>query len=584
VAISGLVGFRVQALVADVKQRGREGRLQAAILQRAEERMSEAIAHSPIGVAQAELDGTFLSVNPALCRCLGRSEDELLSRRAREFSHPDERDGTIAALALLTSGSLPSHQEEKRYLQPDGTEVSVLLSITVVRDEQGTPSQLLAHFGDMTAQKRAEQGLRESEARLQTIARVVRELSASSDVRTAICEATTEVTDAAAAFIFEPEGDELALTASAGIALPPTRISLTGVEASGAVSAYLSGRRIFIENAKTNPAASTRIAHQINAGSMLSEPILSRGRPIGVLVVMWHRQLVRLADPAVAAVGLLADEAAVALDRDALLVRLNEQAHEDELTSLPNRRAWEEQLPVELARAARDDVPCSMALLDLDRFKQFNDTYGHQAGDELLHAAALAWRAELRPTDFLARYGGEEFAIILPGCDIAEATAVLKRVAAAVPRGETCSIGVARWDGSELPQAPPRTCRSLSLSGEAARTRPHRGRGPPGAFRLRRDPSQAKLARYALEARRSRLYGPRGSPAPHRVSRASGLQPDADLLPLRFAREGAPGGARSHHRGADDAQTRRSRACDRPSLRSFAGGSLGLCCRPGTRV
>ena len=450
-AIAGLVGFRVQALVADGKQRGRELHLQAATLKRAEARMSEAIAHSPVGVAQAELDGTLLTVNPALCRFLGRSEGELLGRRAREFSHPDDRDGTVGALALLATGVLPSHQEEKRYLRPDGTAVCVLLSITVVRDADGAPNQLLAHFADITAQKHAEQKLRESEASLQAIARVVRELSSSTDVRAAICAATTEVTDAVAAFIFEPDGDELALTASAGIALSPTRFSLTGGEASGAVSAFLSARRIFIEDAKTNPAASTRIAHAVDAGSVLYEPILSRGKPIGVLVVMWHRQLVSLDERAIAAVGLLADEAAVALERDALLVRLNEQAREDELTSLPNRRAWEEHLPVELTRATRAGAPCSIALLDLDHFKRFNDTYGHQAGDELLQAAALAWRAELRPSDFLARYGGEEFAIVLPGCDIAEATAALNRVAAAVPRGQTCSIGVARWDGSELP-------------------------------------------------------------------------------------------------------------------------------------
>jgi diguanylate cyclase (GGDEF)-like protein/PAS domain S-box-containing protein len=443
----------VQVLVDDVKRRGREGRLQAAALERSEARMGEATANSPMGIAQAELDGTFLSVNPALCGFLGRPEKALLGRRGREFSHPDDLEQTAVGLARLLRGATSSLQEEKRYLQPDGTEVILLLSMTVVRDADGAPSQLLAHFADLTAQKLAEQALRESEASLQAIARVSRRLSSSSDVRATICEATIEVVGAASAFIFEPDGGELALTASAGAALPPPRLALSGTEASGAVSAYLSGRRIFVENAKTNPAASTRIAHLLDAGSALYEPIVSRGKPSGVLVVVWQRQLTKLVDHAVAAVGLLADEAAVALERDALLTRLSEQALEDELTSLPNRRAWESQLPVELARTAREKSPCSVALLDLDHFKQFNDTHGHQSGDELLSAAALAWRTELRPTDFLARYGGEEFAIFLPGCDIAEATAALNRVAAAVPRGQTCSIGVARWDGTETAQA-----------------------------------------------------------------------------------------------------------------------------------
>ena len=452
VAIAGLVGFRVQVLVADVKRRGQKGRMQAAALLQAEARMAEATAHSPIGIATAELDGTFLSVNPALCRFLGHSEESLLGRRGREFSHPDDLEGTAAALARLLSGAIPSVQEEKRYLRPDGTEVSLLLSMTLVRDAGGVPRQLLAHFVDVTAQKQAEQALRESEASLQAIARVARELSSSTDVRGAICQATLEVAGAASAYIAEPDDGELALTASAGAEFSPIRDPLLDSALSGAVSAFLSGRRIFIENANTNPAASAPIAHLLDAGSTLYEPIVSRGKPIGVLVVTWPQQLTKLADRAVAAVGLLADEAAVALERDTLLARLSEQAHEDELTSLPNRRAWEAHLPIELARAARDKSNCTVAIVDLDYFKQFNDTHGHQAGDELLSAAALAWRSELRPTDFIARYGGEEFAIVLPGSDIAEATVALKRIAAAVPRGQTCSIGLARWDGTELAQ------------------------------------------------------------------------------------------------------------------------------------
>ena len=365
VAIAGLVGFRVQALVADVKRRGRDGRMQAATLVQAEARTAEATAHSPIGIARAELDGTFLSVNPALCRFLGRAEESMLGRRGREFSHPDDLEGTAVALARLLSGAIPSLQEEKRYLRPDGTEVTLLLSMTLVRDADGVPSQLLAHFADVTAQKQAEQALRESEASLQAIARVARELSSSTDVRSAICEATLEVAGAASALIFEPDGGDLATSASAGPEFAPIRKPLSGSEASGAVSAYLSGRRIFIENAKTNPAASTRIAHLLDAGSMLYEPIVSRGKPIGVLVVVWPQQQTKLADRAVAAVGLLADEAAVALERDTLLARLNEQAHEDERprspTGVPGKHISRSSLPGRAATRAPARSPSSIS-------------------------------------------------------------------------------------------------------------------------------------------------------------------------------------------------------------------------------
>jgi diguanylate cyclase (GGDEF)-like protein len=92
-------------------------------------------------------------------------------------------------------------------------------------------------------------------------------------------------------------------------------------------------------------------------------------------------------------------------------------------------------------------------MLDLDHFKAYNDTHGHQAGDRLLKAAAAAWREVLRPGDLLARYGGEEFVAVLADCPPQEARAVAERLRRSTPSGETCSIGVATWDGAEAVDA-----------------------------------------------------------------------------------------------------------------------------------
>ena len=124
-------------------------------------------------------------------------------------------------------------------------------------------------------------------------------------------------------------------------------------------------------------------------------------------------------------------------------------ARTDELTGLPNRRAWDEQLTRELARARRRDAPLSVALLDLDRFKAFNDAHGHQVGDLLLVEAAAAWRAELRDTDILCRWGGDEFAALLPDCPEHEAEQVTARLVTATPRQQSCVVGVACWNGGE---------------------------------------------------------------------------------------------------------------------------------------
>jgi diguanylate cyclase (GGDEF)-like protein len=127
-------------------------------------------------------------------------------------------------------------------------------------------------------------------------------------------------------------------------------------------------------------------------------------------------------------------------------------AHNDSLTGVPNRRAWDLELAREMAVSRRTGIPMSIAMLDLDHFKRFNDQHGHQAGDRLLTQAAALWRAQLREQDYLARYGGEEFCVMVTGLAAEKAADVLGRLLAATPDGQTFSAGVASWDGVESPE------------------------------------------------------------------------------------------------------------------------------------
>ena len=140
-------------------------------------------------------------------------------------------------------------------------------------------------------------------------------------------------------------------------------------------------------------------------------------------------------------------------EREEFLARVEAMARTDELTGLPNRRAWDEELARELSRAQRKGSPVCVALLDLDCFKSFNDAHGHPGGDALLRGAAVAWRLQSRIMDTVARYGGDEFAVLLPECSIDDALVVVERLRKAAPRGQTCSAGLAQWDGSETAEA-----------------------------------------------------------------------------------------------------------------------------------
>jgi diguanylate cyclase (GGDEF)-like protein len=112
--------------------------------------------------------------------------------------------------------------------------------------------------------------------------------------------------------------------------------------------------------------------------------------------------------------------------------RLRAEALRDALTGLPNRRAFDDALAREVARAGREAAPLSALLLDVDRFKAVNDGHGHAAGDAVLRAVAARARAALRAEDLLARIGGEELAALLPGAGLADAVEIAERVRRAI--------------------------------------------------------------------------------------------------------------------------------------------------------
>jgi diguanylate cyclase (GGDEF)-like protein len=130
--------------------------------------------------------------------------------------------------------------------------------------------------------------------------------------------------------------------------------------------------------------------------------------------------------------------------------QLRQLSRVDELTGLPNRRAWSAELGGAIDRARRDRSLLAVAMIDLDHFKRFNDQFGHPAGDRLLKGLGAAWTDQLRAVDQLARYGGEEFILLLPGASLEEANRVVDRMRAATMAGQTFSVGIAMWDGDEV--------------------------------------------------------------------------------------------------------------------------------------
>lgn len=160
-------------------------------------------------------------------------------------------------------------------------------------------------------------------------------------------------------------------------------------------------------------------------------------------------------------VRLRAGKRIVDLQMDLLTAReeLRERANKDLLTLLPNRSAIAAALEKELSRCHRDRRTVGVILLDIDHFKKINDTYGHFAGDAVLRETAARLRGNMRPYDAVGRYGGEEFLVVLPNCDLEQATMQAERMRArlhstamVVDGAElhvSASFGVTVSDGSE---------------------------------------------------------------------------------------------------------------------------------------
>lgn len=139
---------------------------------------------------------------------------------------------------------------------------------------------------------------------------------------------------------------------------------------------------------------------------------------------------------------------------------LKAQSVTDTLTKVNNRRAFDDALRREIARGIREKKPVSLLLMDIDKFKAYNDRFGHLAGDEALRQVAQILDAHARPFDFVARYGGEEFAVVLTRTGVEEAIVVAERLRLAIQnapwtnRAITISVGASttgpQMDGTAL--------------------------------------------------------------------------------------------------------------------------------------
>jgi len=272
----------------------------------------------------------------------------------------------------------------------------------------------------------------------------------SPDARADVCRAVKDISGATAAMLFESSAEAGSLHFTSGtIENASEWLSTPAALGSAVEDAFNSRKSVLVTDnieSRVGNVGTWRAAG--SPTSVLYEPLIHDGQAIGVLVVGWY-DVSTLSDPRAVMASVLGHEGAAVIARADVIDHLTDEAHTDPLTQLPNRRAWDDRL----ALAISESQPFAVVMLDLDHFKHFNDSFGHPAGDGLLHQAGAAWRSVVRDHDFVARLGGEEFGVLIFNGDRAATVRSVDRIRAQVPGEETCSAGIAFREPGETAEA-----------------------------------------------------------------------------------------------------------------------------------
>ena len=200
-------------------------------------------------------------------------------------------------------------------------------------------------------------------------------------------------------------------------------------------------------DAEANPRLARLLA---GARNVLVVPLFADGKPLGVLAVEHGGRSSKIERRVLTTMGQFSSHAALALRNAWLLGEIRRMADTDGLTGIANRRFFEHALEKEISRAKRSGEQLTLVMLDIDHFKQLNDTHGHQVGDQILHEVGSVLSQTCRDFDVPARYGGEEFAVLLPGCSTQESFSAAGRLRKVISEMEgavpvTASAGVATF-------------------------------------------------------------------------------------------------------------------------------------------
>ena len=375
-------------------------------------------------VCIVKADSSIVYVSPAFERIFGYAPEEVIGRRMLDMVHPEDRPATQSQAERVTEGQLQLHFEN-RYVRKDGQIAHIRWTARWVDDQQVR----LAVAHDITERKHAES----LQAAIYSISETAK---AAEDLVTLFAHVHQTIGTLLPASNFTVAlHDRLHNTVSfpyhvneghpASAPRPPDTEALC-------THVIRSGHTLLLTPDRQLPPTAPPLTAATSPRYWLGVPLHTQAGVLGALVLQSYSDEARYGDRDTELLQFVSTQVASAIERTQMRKRLQHMAQYDQLTHLPNRQLFLDRLRSALNRAQRDQTLLSLLFVDLDRFKQVNDTLGHAMGDLLLQRVAQRLLECVRASDTVARLGGDEFVLLVEsGHAVEHATAVAEKILAA---------------------------------------------------------------------------------------------------------------------------------------------------------